>query len=208
MTDYRTEQESFWAGNFGNEYSERNTGSDWVASNFALFEKMLSGADRPSSVMEFGANIGLNLMALKQLLPHAELSAIEINQQAVASLQKIEDVKVYAQSILEYEPDYQRDFVFSKGVLIHISPDQLESVYDLLYATSKRFIGLAEYYNPSPVEIDYRGHSERLYKRDFAGEMLDRFPGLVLRDCGFAYHRAKFPQDDLTWFLLEKPCDG
>jgi spore coat polysaccharide biosynthesis protein SpsF len=207
MTDYRTEQESFWAGNFGNEYSERNTGSDWVASNFVLFEHMLSGADRPSSVMEFGANIGLNLVALKQLLPQAELSAIEINQQAVDSLQKIEDVKVYAQSILEYQPDYQRDFVFSKGVLIHISPDQLESVYDLLYATSKRYIGLAEYYNPSPVEIDYRGHSERLYKRDFA-EMLDRFPELVLRDCGFAYHRAKFPQDDLTWFLLEKPCDG
>jgi spore coat polysaccharide biosynthesis protein SpsF len=44
-----------------------------------------------------------------------------------------------------------------------------------------------------------------LFKRDFAGDLLDRFPGLVLVDYGFVYHRDKaFPQDDMTWFLLEK----
>ena len=53
--------------------------------------------------------------------------------------------------------------------------------------------------------MTYRGHSQRLFKRDFAGEMLDRFPDLTLVDYGFAYHRdANFPQDDTTWFLLEK----
>ena len=208
MTTYKTEQEAFWAGEFGDEYSERNVGADWISSNLALFSKVLASAGKPASVLEFGANIGLNLLALQQLLPQAELSAIEINQQAVENLQAIDGLRIYPQSILDFTPDYQREFVFSKGVLIHISPDQLERVYDLLYATSSRYVFLAEYYNPAPVEIAYRGHKDRLYKRDFAGEMLDRFPDLGLTNYGFAYHRADFPQDDLTWFLLEKDKHG
>ena len=36
-----------------------------------------------------------------------------------------------------------------------------------------KYLLINEYYNPKPVSIDYRGHSERLYKRDFAGEILD-----------------------------------
>ena len=78
-------------------------------------------------------------------------------------------------------------------------------MYNLLYNTSKRYICLSEYYNPSPVEVVYRGHSEKLFKRDFAGEMLDRFKDLKLVSYGFVYHRDnQFPQDDGTWFLLEK----
>jgi hypothetical protein len=49
------------------------------------------------------------------------------------------------------------------------------------------------------------GHDERLFKRDFCGEILDRHADLELVDYGFAYHRdPKFPQGDITWFLLEK----
>jgi spore coat polysaccharide biosynthesis protein SpsF len=55
------------------------------------------------------------------------------------------------------------------------------------------------------VSIPYRGHEDRLFKRDFAGELLSRFGDLRLIDYGFVYHRdPKFPQDDITWFLLEK----
>jgi spore coat polysaccharide biosynthesis protein SpsF len=90
-------------------------------------------------------------------------------------------------------------------VLIHINPDSLPGVYDRLYRSSKRYICVAEYYNPSPVQVLYRGFTEKLFKRDFAGEMLDRFPDLRLVDYAFAYHRdPNFGQDDITWFLLEK----
>ena len=37
--------------------------------------------------------------------------------------------------------------------------------------------------------MPYRGHTARLFKRDFAGEMLDRFSDLRLVDYGFRYHR-------------------
>jgi hypothetical protein len=34
---------------------------------------------------------------------------------------------------------------------------------------------------------------------------LDRYPDLDLVDYGFVYHRDPlFPQDDMTWFLLQR----
>jgi len=201
----KTEQESFWEGEFGNLYVTRNQNSQYLVSNLALFSQILSKTKAIASVIEFGANIGFNLMALKQLLPTAHFSAIEINQKAVEQLSQLDWVQIYHQSILDFQPTEQKDFVLSKGVLIHIGPAVLDKVYALLYSSSKRYICLVEYYNPSPVEVTYRGHENKLFKRDFAGEMLDRFPDLELVDYGFVYHRDRhFPLDDMNWFLLEK----
>lgn len=205
MASFKTEQEQFWAGEFGKEYANRNQGADIVASNLAFFTKVLQRCGSIESVIEFGSNIGLNLVALQRLLPGTTLTAIEINPESVEILkQNVDGVTVFPQSILDFKPESQWDFVLSKGVLIHINPDELPTVYDLMYRSSKRLICVAEYYNPQPVEIPYRGHTGKLFKRDFAGELLDRFPDLTLVDYGFAYHRGSFPQDDLTWFLLEK----
>jgi hypothetical protein len=63
---------------------------------------------------------------------------------------------------------------------------------------------VSEYYNPTPVTVNYRGNEDRLFKRDFAGELIDRY-GLKLVDYRFVYHRdSVYRQDDCTWFLLEK----
>ena len=89
--------------------------------------------------------------------------------------------------------------------MIHINPDCLENVYDILYEHSNKYICLTEYYNPTPVEVSYRGNEKRLFKRDFTGEIMDRYPDLKLLKYGFIYHRDyNFPGDDLTWFLMEK----
>ena len=61
----RTEQEIFWAGDFGSDYINRNKGDEAVASNIALFSRALDRCDRINSAIELGANIGLNLVALK-----------------------------------------------------------------------------------------------------------------------------------------------
>lgn len=207
MKKYQTDQEEFWAGQFGDEYVNRNQGINIIASNTALFSRIISRTVGVQSAIEFGANIGMNLQAIRHLRPEMELSAIEINASAAEHLNKLGYIKVYTQSILDFICDYPRDFVFIKGVLIHINPEELPKVYDALYKTSKRYICLAEYYNPSPVEVPYRGHTGKLFKRDFAGEMLERFPDLKLLDYGFVYRRdPNFPQDDLTWFLFEKSC--
>ena len=205
MSDFVTPQEGFWAGEFGDAYTDRNTGPRWIASNLSLFSRILASTRDVRSVLELGANRGLNLFALRQLLPDAKLSAVEINAKAVEELRKLDWLQVTHASLLDFTPVAAVDFVLIKGVLIHLNPDVLPAVYDLLHAASRRFVCIVEYYNPSPVSIAYRGHTDRLFKRDFAGELLAKHADLRLVDYGFIYHAdPNFPQDDLTWFLLEK----
>jgi pseudaminic acid biosynthesis-associated methylase len=203
---YKTEQEAFWAGNFGTEYIERNQGDALLASNLDFFSKALRSARGISSCIEFGANIGMNLKALKLLHPKLEAHAIEINNDAAVELSRvISPTNVHNTSILDFSPSRQWDLTIIKGVLIHMNPDVLPQAYDKLVASVGRYLMVAEYYNPSPVAIPYRGHSDRLFKRDFAGEIMDRHPQMQLVDYGFAYRRdPNFPQDDITWFLMEK----
>lgn len=203
---YNNEQEEFWAGEFGTEYIERNQGSKLLASNLNFFSQALKQARGMCSCIEFGANIGMNLKALKLLHPELDASAIEINADAANLLKEVIDPAcVHNTSILDFQANRTWDLSLVKGVLIHINPDALPSVYEKVVSCSHRYILVAEYYNPSPVAIPYRGNSERLFKRDFAGEIMSQFDNIELIDYGFAYRRdPNFPQDDITWFLMEK----
>ena len=201
----KTPQEKFWSGDFGNGYIIRNKNQQLISSSLAMYAKIIAKTRGIESVLEFGANIGINLIAIKQILPGIELSALEINASAVKELKKLSLKNIYHTSFFDYEVDYQRDFVFTRGVLIHLNPDKLPDAYQILYTSSKRYICITEYYNPTPVVIPYHGQNDRLFKRDFAGELMDKYKDLKLVDYGFAYHRdSNFPQDDVTWFLLEK----
>ena len=114
------------------------------------------------------------------------------------------EIDILRQSLFDSE-ESGYDFVFTCGVLIHLNPDMLPLAYQKIYNASSRYICLAEYYNPTPVSIPYRGHEERLYKRDFAGEFLDAFTDVRLIDYGFIWRRDPlYPEDDTTWFLMEK----
>ena len=94
---------------------------------------------------------------------------------------------------------------FTSGVLIHLNPDYLNKAYEALYLSSKRYILICEYYNPTPTSVIYRGHENKLFKRDFAGEILSKYSDLELVNYSFVYKRDNnFPLDDLTWFLLKK----
>ena len=206
QASYLTEQEEFWAEQFGSEYIARNRGDELLASNLDFFSRGLKSAERITSCLEFGANVGMNLRALQLLYPGIDLHGIEINGDAARELKLlIGEDNVFTGSIFDYPVGESVDLALIKGVLIHINPECLSGVYQKLYQASQRYILICEYYNPSPVTIPYRGHSDRLFKRDFAGEMLDAYPDLRLIDYGFAYHRdPAFPQDDITWFLLQK----
>lgn len=203
---FTTDQEAFWAGAFGTEYIRRNDSSQVLASNLKFFAHALRSAGHLGSCLEFGANIGMNLRALKLLYPQLVQKGIEINADVAKQLIELLGAsQVFHGSIFDYPATEKVDLVLVKGVLIHINPNMLAMTYRKLYEASQRWILLCEYYNPSPVAIPYRGHTDRLFKRDFAGEMLDTFADLRLVDYGFAYHRdPAFPQDDITWFLMEK----
>jgi spore coat polysaccharide biosynthesis protein SpsF len=205
MATFDTEQEEFWAGDFGDGYIDRNNDDLLFRSNIDLFAKILRRTRHVNSIIEFGPNIGLNLKAIKTLVPNINLAAVEINENAVSHLKNIPELDVYQDSILNFSTARTFDLSLVKTVLIHIPPLELPKVYSLLYETSKRYICIAEYYSQNPVEVLYRGHTSKLFKRDFAGEMLDTYPDLSMVDYGFVYSRDNnFPQDDVTWFLLEK----
>ncbi len=203
---FKTEQEAFWAGDFGSQWSERNVGERLVASNLAFFARALRQAYGINSMIEFGAGSGMSLRALKALFPSAEQFGIEINKDAARELGKtIPAGHVFHQSLLDFEPTRTFDLVLTKGLLIHINAEFLDEVYDQLATASGKYLLVSEYYNPSPMAVHYRGHRDKLFKRDFCGEILDRHLSFALIDYGFTYHRdPNFEQDDINWFLMQK----
>ncbi|MEM9778454.1 MAG: pseudaminic acid biosynthesis-associated methylase [Pseudomonadota bacterium] len=201
---FKTEQEAFWAGDFGRSYIDRNNSEDLLTSKVAMWARMLRAANACTSARELGCNIGLNLLALKRLRPTLTLSGYEINQTAARQASDLNVATIHQGSILDTIPEPPVDLTFTSGVLIHINPEYLKAVYDNLVHGSTRYVLVAEYYNPTPVTVRYRGHDNKLFKRDFAGELIDGY-GLKLVDYGFIYKRDNWaPQDDVTWFLLEK----
>lgn len=203
---YKTEQEKFWAEHFGNDYIGRNQSGQLLASNLSFFSKALNRCGKIQSCIEFGANIGMNLKAIKLLYPEIILRGIEINENAANILKStIGEDNVIVGSIFDKTFEEKVDVSLIKGVLIHINPEMLSVVYERLYESSSKYVLIAEYYNPTPVSINYRGHSDKLFKRDFAGEFLEKYKGCKLIDYGFLYRGdPAFPQDDITWFLIEK----
>lgn len=202
------EQEDFWAGQFGYEYTKRNDSEKIVDSNIDFFSKALNKTSNIKTVMELGCNNGMNLLALEYIDSSMLLSGVDINARSLVELENnfikrgLEPPTTYKGSASDpIEGKY--DLVISKGLLIHVYPDDLPAVYKNLYNLSSKYILIAEYYNPIPVEIPYRGYTNRLWKRDFAGEMISKYQ-LKIIDYGFVYHLDDYPQDDLTWFLLSK----
>ena len=206
MKVFKTEQEEFWAGDFGSNYISRNQGNGLLASNVNFFSKSLRYGSGIKKIIEFGANVGMNLKALHILYPDAELYGIEINKDAVEDLSlTVPKNNIFHESILNFKTGLVWDLVLIKGVLIHINPKSLPEVYGKLFNATEKYLLVAEYYNPEPIALNYRGNHNRLFKRDFAGEIMELYPSLNLVDYGFVYKRdPKFPQDDINWFLFQK----
>lgn len=199
----KTEQELFWEGDFGSDYTSRNQIQPEQRQPF--FAQVLSKTYGVRKICELGANTGHNLRAIANLSPNYELTGVELNPTAFQALQQLPRVQAVLASIQAFEPQQSFDLIFTCGVLIHVNPDDLAIAYQKLYDCSSRYILINEYFNPVPVELGYRGHSGKLFKRDFAGEFINQYPEKVaVVDYGFLWKRLNPAWDDTTWVLLEK----
>lgn len=199
----------YWAAEFGDEYTARNAASEDVVQQrvraLAGIWEQLRG-DPPASVLECGANVGLNLRALKRFT-QAELHAVEPNARARATL--VADGVLPAASVhdatLDKLPfaDASIDLVFTAGVLIHVPPEHLEQACREVHRVARKYVLAIEYFARNPEAIPYRGHENLLFKRDFGGTYLDLFPGLVPVAQGFLWRRTT-GYDDATWWLFRK----
>lgn len=202
------EQEDFWANDIAQEYMQANSSFN-VPLGIEAWKKMTSSIDLSSlsSLLECGCNIGRNLNSLKNLIPKAHAAVIEINKEALeVAVKNYEIAEVFHGSIKDAKLSRQFNLVFTCGVLIHINPLDLLDTMQNIYNLSDRYILIAEYFNRTPVSIEYRGQSEKLFKRDFGKEFMENFD-VRLVDYGFLwghiYDDAGF--DDVTYWLFEKP---
>lgn len=192
-------QEKFWKGNFGNVYSKRNKKSNKVK----MFQLILPKMKKVKSVFEFGTNVGKNLDAIKKISPKTITAGLEINSYAAKICSK-KGHNTACSSIIDFTSKEKYDLTFTCGVLIHINPNELSQVYKKIYDLSKKYILIQEYFNPEPVAINYRGHKNKLFKRDFAKEISKRF-NLKIIDYGFFWSEdKKFNIPDTNWFLFKK----
>lgn len=200
----KTEQENFWKGQFGDQYISRNSSKTLQKNNDFFFKKIFKEINNIFSVLELGCNIGNNLISLKKIYKKSSFTGVEINKEACKKIIKRDsDINIINSSINNFETESKFDLVICKGILIHIHPKQLKSIYKKIYNLSKKYILIAEYYNQTPVSLNYRGFKRKLFKRDFAGDLLSSYKKIKLLDYGFVYRYDKYPQDDINWFLLK-----
>ncbi len=199
----KTEQEFFWEGTFGTEYTLRNQVLPKQRQSF--FAQVLQKTYGVKKICELGANRGHNLQAIASLSDNFDLTGVELNKNAINELKKIPNVQAIHSSIQDFEPSKKFDLVFTSGVLIHINPADLLIVYNKIYELSSRYILLNEYYNPIPVELNYRGYTQKLFKRDFANDLIEHYQGKIsVVDYGFLWNKLHPGWDNTTWFLMEK----
>ncbi|OEJ66326.1 pseudaminic acid biosynthesis-associated methylase [Magnetovibrio blakemorei] len=198
-----------WRGSFGDEYTKRN-----VADNASLHPRIrmwtrilkpLIG-DEPSNILEVGANLGLNMRALRTISA-AKLTAVEPNPTARQQLINDgvltnEDVHDATADALPFA-DNTFDLAFTSGVMIHIAPENLGQACDEIHRVSSKYIMCCEYYSDKEEAISYRGQDGLLFKRDYGDFWLNRHTDLILMDYGFFWKKAT-GLDNLTWWLFKK----
>lgn len=208
-----TRQMEEWGGQFGKEYTDRNAVS--LEETELLYEKnygitrtemnseFIGNLDRDMKVLEVGSNIGTQLLYL-QKEGFKSLYGIEISDYAVElSKSKTMGINIIQGSAFDIPfKDCFFGLVFSSGVLIHIAPDDIGRIMDEMYRCTKRYIWCFEYCAETYTQVNYRGHTDLLWKTDFAKLFLERFSDLKsVREKRFKY----LSSDNVdTMFLLKK----
>jgi pseudaminic acid biosynthesis-associated methylase len=200
------DQENFWKTEYATEYLKKNNTFDKILG-IECWKQMLSKTSGIESVLECGSNLGRNIEFLNEVLPSASKSIIEISPEAYDIVTKrFQLLGSFNGRILDSNfGGNSFDLVYTIGVLIHIHPDELLVNMEKMFSYSKRYIAMGEYFNRTPISIEYQGKMNALFKRDFGKFFIENFP-VKLVDYGFLwghlYDTAGF--DDITYWVFEK----
>ena len=186
-----TPQKKSWAGDFGREYTDRNTLSgaqldSLYRTNYGITRRQLNEAQladvpRDARILEVGCNSGNQLLLLREM-GFTNLWGAEVQSYALELARaRVPDAQLSQASALDlpYE-DAGFDLVFTSGLLIHISPADLERALDEIHRCARTWIWGMEYYAPEVTQVNYRGHDDLLWKMDYVKRYLDRFDDLEL----------------------------
>jgi pseudaminic acid biosynthesis-associated methylase len=202
-----------WSGEFGEEWTERN--SDSVADvnaryreryGIALLDLMdlfLTDVDRDARILEVGTNTSVQLRVL-QKLGFENLYRVDVLDHAVERAQTLSpDLEIFhgEASSLPFDTD-SFDPVFTRGVLIHIPQEHIETVTQELARCASEYVLGFEYHADEYTRIDYRTSDEILWKADFSAQCR-RYTDLELSQEILISYLDEDVHD--TMFLLETP---
>jgi pseudaminic acid biosynthesis-associated methylase len=196
------QQLAAWQGEFGKAYTDRNV-VDWQ-DRVPWLRGMLDGI-AVSSALEVGCNRGHNLIALSEIFgAECDIVGIEPNRYALGIARESSSrVGVLRGTIFDLPfRDNQFDLAMTSGVLIHVATEDLSLALENIYRVSRRYILAVEYFAEEDTVLNYRGHDNLLWKRDFGKHYLQQFPDLRLLRDGF--RDAERGADETNWWLFEK----
>jgi pseudaminic acid biosynthesis-associated methylase len=191
MNESKTEQMKTWAGNFGKEYTDRNALSlqelDLLYRGYfgmtrtEMNQDFVAGFNKDMKILEVGSNIGNQLLLLQQM-GFKNLYGIELQPYAVElSKSRTTGINIIYGSAFDIPfRDCFFDMVFTSGLLIHIAPEDIAAVLDEIYRCTKKYIWGMEYFAKTYTQIEYREHSDLLWKTNFPKLFLDRFANIKL----------------------------
>jgi pseudaminic acid biosynthesis-associated methylase len=191
-----------WAGDFGNEYVDRNIAAYDRRGEFWL---PLLDELQPTSVLEVGCNVGGNLQWITQRVDPTQVTGVDVNAKALRLLdRRVPGVRAINSPARDLPvPDRSIDFVFTMGVLIHQPEETLEKVMSEMVRASSRYVFCGEYFDTETVEVPYRGHAGALFRRDYGKLFAELFPfDLTLVREG--YLSPEDGWDRVTWWLFER----
>ena len=187
----KTPQEKFWATEFGDEYTERNLYNtpdlldEFYKKTFGISRSEMNfeflNDIKIDKILEVGCNIG-NQLNLLQDQGYKNLYGIDIQPYAVEKAKEFtKGINIIAGSIFDIPfKDNYFDLVYTAGVLIHISPNDIKKAMREIYRASKKYIWGYEYFNEEYKAIKYRDNPDRLWKGNFVKMYRELFPDLVL----------------------------
>jgi len=187
----KTPQLIEWQGEFGHEYTDRNSTTPqqedalWIknygVSRTELNRRFFRNVSLDARILEVGCNIGNQLLLLQQL-GYFNLHGIEVQSYAIGvARSRTSNINLLQATAfnLPYR-DNCFDLVFTSGVLIHIAPADLSVALDEIHRCTRTYILGVEYYAPTAAEVNYRGHNSLLWKTDYAQAYSSRFDDLEL----------------------------
>ena len=196
-----TRLEELWAGDFGDQYVDRNAGA--YDAREAFWRETLPPL-ACSRVLEVGCNVGGNLRWVAEHVDTGGVFGLDVNRKALSHLRTQHSAINAVWGSARDLPfrDGWFDLVFTMGVLIHQPDATLPLVMAEMVRCSNRWVLCGEYFAPQSEEVPYRGHAGALFRRDYGALFAEMFPELRLSRQGFLGRDTGW--DDITWWLFEK----
>ncbi len=155
ILDYNTE---IW-----NEYTEEN--QDLGQDELSKFLYHITVALGAKNILEAGCNIGNNLSEFPN---NYNITGIDLNENALKKCEKrYSNFKFQKSSLLKIPfPDSSFDLVFTRGVLIHIAPEDIQTAVEEILRISKKWVLNLEYFGEDNEMIKWKRGDNLLWYRN------------------------------------------